>query len=149
MKAKDHLRKNKVGLTTAYEAIHGVSDAYKISAAAHDNLHGPPPIIWTSKATLAVEDGTPIYFPRGGSITLIQANVTGAPSGGALTFDLELDGTSVFDSVMSIADGETRSRYKLVNRPDFNEDTKWQFAITAVSGATGPLVVTVEYTPGW
>ena len=148
-KSKLHLRKNKVGLVTVKEALAGLSPDYLVSESAHDKLHGPPPIIWTSKATLAVEDGTPIYFPRGGIITRVRANVAAAPSGGSLTFTLELDGTAVTESDFSIASGETQSRYKIVTRPNFSEDTKWQFSITAVNGATGPLVVTVEYVPGW
>lgn len=144
-----HLRKNKLGLQSAKDVLRGVSENYKVSESAHDRLHGPLTIVWTSKATLAVEQSTPLKMPRGGQIVGIVAKVAGAPSGGALTLQLLLDGTAVTESDISIASGDTVSRERIVTNPYFQDDTVWKFSITAVNGATGPVVVTVEYLPGW
>jgi len=118
-----------------------------VNHQAHDQLHGPKHIVWTSKATLAVESSTPLYYPRGGSIVNISAGLTTAGTT-TTSLDLKLDGQTVTDATIDFASGDVQAKHRIIARPNFDETTKFQFAITAVgTGAGGPLTVVIEYLP--
>ncbi len=120
-----------------------------VNEKAHDALHAPSMLIYTSPATLSVTAGSKIRLPRGGVVTRIAAVVQTGPSGSALDFDLYIDGVVVTDSPVSIAAGATISSFRIVTRPDFDENSTFYIKINNVNSAVGPLVVTIEYLVGW
>ncbi len=118
-----------------------------VNAQAHEHLHGPAHITWTSKATLAVETGTPLYFPRGGQIIKVTGGLKTAGSS-TTSIDLLLDGTAVTDATIDFLSSEVQSKPRIIVRPDFDETTKFVFSITAVgTGAGGPITLVIEYLP--
>jgi hypothetical protein len=119
-----------------------------VNENAHFAQHAPSTIVYTSKATLDTNAGTKLRLPRGGQITRVAAKVqtTGATD---LTFNIYIDTISVTDSDVRILAGETVARFIIVKRPNFNQDSVFQVQLSATGGATGPLVVSVEYLPGF
>ena len=128
------------------EYLTHASQAHYVNKQAHDRLHGPRQIVYTSPVALSTTAGTKLRMPRGGQITNIMATVTGAPTS-TLQIDLLMDGVSVFDDgYLQILSGETESEpFRIVSRPYFNEDTILKVKLNAVAAATGPLVVVIEY----
>jgi hypothetical protein len=127
------------------------------NVAAHEDSHLPRILVYTSKATLSTDASTGITPPRGGRIVAGHANVAGAPSGGNLTVDVKVGGTSVMDSqYITVLDGETTSgvdsNTELFDEPrtigemsaTFRAFESIQVQIVAINGATGPMVVQLE-----
>jgi hypothetical protein len=125
------------------------SQDYATNIKAHDRLHGPRVIIYQSKGTLDTVAGTIARFPQGGQVTRVSCKLAGAPSGGAFKVDLLIDTVSVFQSgtYLQVADGETISKYKIIERPFFNENSNFRVQVNTIQGATGPMVLTIEYLP--
>ena len=107
-------------------------------------------LIWTSRATLTTDAMTPFMPMFNGRIVGIRLNVAGAPSGGALISDFLLDDVTVYPSSNkpTIPDGVLFGKRSFVtDRASFQYDTKMQFQITTLNGATGPMVAAIEYLP--
>jgi hypothetical protein len=116
---------------------------------AHDQMHGPTTLIYQTATALTTDVGPPLRLPRGGVVTRISCKLAGAPSGSAFQVNVLIDGITVFPSgeYLEVAVGDTVSKFKIVERPNFNEDSVFTVDIQTISSATGPMVMTIEYLP--
>lgn len=114
---------------------------------SHEHLHQPRILIYTSTLTLNTTAGPKLRLPVGGEVTRVSARVQGAPSGAAMQIDYLIDGITAFDSgtYLRIPDGQLVALGKTLNRNLFSVDSAHQVQIFAISGATGPLVFTIEF----
>ena len=104
-------------------------------------------LIYTSLADLTVV--TPFYPMFNGRVVGIRINVSGAPTS-TFTADLLFDGNSIFPSSAkpTIASGVLFGYRSFVpDRASFQYDTKMLPEIEAAGGATGPMVMAIEYLP--
>lgn len=141
-------REPKVHIPNMTEHLRKTQDLARdrVNQRAHEELHGIRTIVYTSKATLAAEQGTPGRFSFGGSVVRVACKLKGAPSGDDFEVDLLIDGVSVFDGTnLKVLDGETVSQFKIIERPNFNEDSTFVVEVKEVGGATGPFVMTIDY----
>lgn len=118
-----------------------------LNPKAHEILHGPATLVYTSKVALDTVAGSKLKLPRGGQVTAVACKLQGAPSGSKFQVDLLIDDISVFDAgtYLEVAVGETASRFKILTRPYFNDESVFKVKINAVNAATGPMVLTIEY----
>jgi len=132
-----------------YMAARADRNRRPVNRQMHDQLHSPSTIIYNSTSTLDTTTGPGLRMPSGGQITRISGRVAGAPSGGNMKVAIKIDGVSVFDSgeFLLFQNGEKVSRYKIIRRPTFNEDSVFTVAIDTIQGATGPMILTIEYFP--
>ena len=116
---------------------------------AHDHVHGPTTLIYQTESTLTTDVGPALRLPRGGQVTAVSCKLAGAPSGSAFQVNLLIDGITVFPTgeYLEVATGETVSKFKIIQRPFFNEDSVFTVDIQTISSATGPMVMTIEYLP--
>lgn len=121
-----------------------------VNAKAHDQLHAPKTIIYTSTMTLNTIIGPKLLFPKGGEITSLRCSVAGVGTA-IFKMDYLIDGLSVFDSgeYLQIPIGSTVSKTKMLKRPTFNEDSYHQVQINTIGACTGPMITTIEYMEEW
>lgn len=122
-----------------------------VNQQAHDHLHGPATLVYNSPTTLTTDVGPGLRMPRGGQITRISGRVAGAPSGGKLEAIINIDGVNALgtNEYLTWQDGEKIARYKIVRRPYFNEESVFTIDIQTINGATGPMIITIEYLPAY
>lgn len=112
-------------------------------------------LIYTSSSSLSTTAGTRWYAPCNGEFVSIRFNVTAI---GATNTDLDmlLNGNSVFIGAgagvlrpqLFLAEAPTNRysrKFYVFDRGTFAEDDYVQFQLNATGGATGPMVVTVEW----
>jgi hypothetical protein len=116
---------------------------------AHISAHGTMIWTYTSKATLDTTISTPWYPPTDFVIESVQANVTGAPSGTALVWDVLIGGNSIFANTAErpqIQAGDLVGRLTVPSRQGLPAGSKLQVQGVTLSSATGPLVLTFQLT---
>jgi hypothetical protein len=121
-----------------------------VSRAAHRRRHTYASLVYSSKATLDTNAGTPFYPMQAGRLVGVRLQCATAPSGADLTCDILFDGSSIYhtSSKPTIPDGALFgyvSHHQ--DRISFQADTKIQVQITTISSAGGPLVVELLYEP--
>jgi len=118
---------------------------------AHDILHTPRTLVWTSPTTLVTAAGSRLYPKRGGTLISATANVQAAPTS-ALTWTVLKNGTAIFGTAPTISnesgaypvfDDET----EWIDNPIFVRGDYFQFQVSVIGGATGPFVGVLEYMP--
>lgn len=115
----------------------------------HDHDHNYKTMVYTSKSSIDTLTGVPFKPSFGGSIVRVGCKVSAAPSGADFKVDVLVDTYSIFDStLLIIKDGTTNSQFKIVERPDFNEDSVFTIKVDTVANATGPFTLTIDYIPG-
>ncbi len=115
----------------------------------HEHDHNYKTIVYTSAATLVTTAGVPFQPSFGGTIVRVGAKLKGAPAGADFKVDVLIDTFSIFASTLLVVkDGTTRSQFKLVERPDFNEDSVFTIKVDTIASATGPFTLTIDYLPG-
>lgn len=120
-----------------------------VNRQMHEQLHGPVTLVYTTTKTLNTTAGPRLRLPSAGYITRVSGKVQAAPTS-TMEIDILVDGITVFDSgdYVKIRSGETVTVPKIINRPNFNEDSYFQVQVVTIAAATGPLVLTIEYIPG-
>src|SRR5207244_1433012 len=107
-------------------------------------------LIYTSTKTLTTNAGTPLYPVLPGRLIAVKLNVAGSPTSSTLTCDVLLNGTSMFSSLdtkPTIPAGQAYGYKQIVSAQHWTPDNNdyLQVQLTAVGGATGPLVAILEY----
>jgi hypothetical protein len=117
-----------------------------VNIGSHEQRHGAHPLVYTSTATLSTTASTPITPPFPGSIKGVRGNVTGAPAGSNLTFDVLLNTYSIFSGgYATIYDGTTRGPIIYPRNTHWRVDDTLQVQIVTIGAATGPLVVHIMF----
>jgi len=116
----------------------------------HASRHRPAAWVYSSKATLDTNAGTPFYPTRGARITGVRLQVAGAPSS-TLTCDVLLNGVSIFPSSdkPTIASSALYGAIAMGDIVNVTPDDKLQVQLTATGSGTGPLVATIEYVEAY
>jgi hypothetical protein len=121
-----------------------------VNERAHEEIHSPKIIVYTSESTLTTDTGPPLRMPRGGEITSVRVKLTGAPSGADFKVDLLTTGLTVFGGgFCTVLDGETVSKFRMVDKRGFTEDTVFTVKVNTIASATGPFTMTIEYVEAY
>jgi hypothetical protein len=119
------------------------------NVSVHSYLHRDKKLHYTSKATLDTNAGGPLYPPYSGALKWVSASVDGAPTTGNLTYDVLLNGNSVFETAAkpTIPQGQKWGYTAVPLAPHFSRDNRdyIQVQVTAINGATGPIRVTLGF----
>lgn len=115
----------------------------------HANAHSPATLIYTSKATLDTVISVPWYPMQDYAIEAVRVNVTGAPSGSTLVWDVLIGGNTIFANTAErpqIKSGDLSGRLTVPSRQGLPVDSKLQVQGITLASATGPLVLTMLLT---
>lgn len=120
-----------------------------VNIASHAQRHGSKPLVYTSRTDLTdTTVGTGLTPPFPGKIVGVRGNVsTGSePSGADLTFDVLLNGNSIFSgSLPTIYDGFQHGPIVYPRNTHWRLDDTLTIQMVADAGAVGPLEVHIMY----
>ena len=117
----------------------------------HEQVHAPKVLVYTSTATITTTAGSRLYPIRPGRLIRAQVNVQTAPTS-TMTWTLLKNGTSVFTTNPTLSNESgsfpvVDDPVEYIDNADFLVSDYFQFQVTTVGGAGGPLVGVLEYIP--
>lgn len=120
-----------------------------VSRLAHRRRHTYSSLLYSSKATLSTNAGSPFFPLQAGRLVGVRLQVNGAPTGD-LTCDVLFDGVTIYHTSTkpTVPSGQLfgfMSHHQ--DRISFQPDTKIQVQITTVNGAAGPMHVEFLFEP--